>query len=75
MTRLEADRGKFKTPTLRGVSLTAPYMHDGSVKTIEEVVEFYNKGGRASPTLDSGIRPLKLNPEELRALVAFLKAL
>lgn len=75
VTKNEADRGKFKTPTLRGVALTAPYMHDGSIKTLEEVVDFYNKGGGANANLDAGIRPLKLSPEELRALVAFLKAL
>jgi cytochrome c peroxidase len=75
VTRKEADRGKFKTPTLRGVALTGPYMHDGSVKTLEDVVEFYNKGGIANPGLDPLLKPLKLSKEEVQALVAFLKAL
>ena len=50
-------------------------MHDGSLKTLEEVVEFYSNGGGANANLDPGIRPLKLSPDELHALVAFLKAL
>jgi cytochrome c peroxidase len=75
VTKSEADRGKFKTPTLRGVALTAPYMHNGSLKTLDDVIDFYNKGGGANANLDAGIRPLKLSPEELHALVAFLKAL
>lgn len=75
ITRKEADRGKFKTPTLRGVALTGPYMHDGSLKTLEEVIEFYNKGGGGNPNLDPAIQPLKLSPEEMRALAVFLRAL
>jgi cytochrome c peroxidase len=75
VTKKDADRGRFKTPTLRGVVQTVPYMHDGSLKTLEEVVEFYNKGGGANPHLDSAIQPLKLAPDEVRAVVAFLKAL
>jgi cytochrome c peroxidase len=75
VTKQEADRGKFKTPTLRGVALTAPYMHDGSLKSLEEVVEFYNRGGGANPHLDPRIRPLGLTADEQRDLVAFLKAL
>ncbi len=75
VTGKEADRGKFKTPTLRGVALTGPYMHDGSLKTLEEVVEFYNRGGVANPGLDPLMQPLKLSKEEVQALVAFLKAL
>ena len=69
------DRGAFKTPTLRQISSTAPYMHDGSLRTLEEVVEFYDRGGNKNPHLDSEITPLRLAPEEKRALVAFLKAL
>jgi cytochrome c peroxidase len=69
------DRGKFKTPTLRGIALTAPYMHDGSVATLEDVVRFYDKGGGANPLRDPALAPLGLTPEEARALVAFLKAL
>jgi cytochrome c peroxidase len=75
VTKADADRGKYKTPTLRGVKLTAPYMHDGSLKTLEEVVEFYNKGGGANPHLDPVLKPLGLSKEELADLVAFLKAL
>jgi cytochrome c peroxidase len=75
VTKKEADRGKFKTPTLRGVALTAPYMHDGSVKTLDEVVAFYNRGGGTNPNLDPRIRPLELSADEMRDLVAFLKAL
>ena len=67
---------KFKTPGLREVEHTAPYMHDGSLKTLKEVVEFYNKGGAPDdPTLDEKIKPLNLTDEEVGFLVEFLKAL
>src|SRR5690606_20227396 len=49
ITKIEADTGAFKTPTVRNVTQTAPYMHDGSLKTLEEVVELYNKGGHINP--------------------------
>jgi cytochrome c peroxidase len=75
VTKNDNDRGKFKTPTLRGVGLTGPYMHDGSLKSLDEVVEFYNRGGGANPNLDSVLGPLGLTKEELSDLVAFLKAL
>jgi cytochrome c peroxidase len=75
VTKKEADRGKFKTPTLRGVALSGPYMHDGSLTTLEEVVEFYNRGGVANPNLDPALAPLSLSKDEMRELVAFLKAL
>ena len=75
VTGNEHDRGAFKTPTLRDVGVTAPYMHDGSVPTLESVVEFYDQGGRANPNLDPAIRPLKLSAEERRDLVAFLGTL
>ncbi len=77
VTKSETDRGKFKTPTLRGVNLTAPYMHDGSLATLEEVIEFYNQGGGAkgNPQLDKTLKPLSLSKDEINALVAFLKAL
>jgi cytochrome c peroxidase len=75
VTKRDADRGKYKTPTLRGVKLTGPYMHDGSLKTLEDVVEFYNKGGGANPNLDPALKPLGLTKEEMADLVAFLKAL
>lgn len=75
VTKEDADRGRFKTPSLRGVGLTAPYMHDGSLKTLEEVVEFYSRGGHANPHLDPAVKPLNLTADEKAALVAFLKAL
>lgn len=71
----------FKTPTLRNVALTAPYMHDGSQKTLEDMVTFYNNGGRVheddpvSPFLSGGIRPLNLSDQQQADLVAFLKTL
>jgi cytochrome c peroxidase len=75
VTKKEADRGRFKTPTLRGVVLTGPYMHDGSLTSLEDVVEFYNRGGGANPNLDPVLAPLNLSKDEVRDLVAFLKAL
>ena len=81
VTRDLTDIGAFKTPTLRNIELTAPYMHDGSHKTLEEVVKFYNNGGRLEETdpvpelLSGGIRPLNLTPEQEADLVEFLKAL
>lgn len=73
--------GAFKTPTLRNIDLTAPYMHDGSIATLEKVVEHYNNGGLTtegdpvSPYLSGGIRPLNLSAPEQADLVAFLEAL
>lgn len=75
VTRDPRDRGAFKTPTLRGVAERAPYMHDGSLATLEEVIEHYDRGGIANPNLDEEIRLLRLTPEEKRALAAFLSAL
>lgn len=75
VTKKETDRGRFKTPTLRGVALTGPYMHDGSLPSLEEVVEFYNRGGGANPNRDPILEPLHLSREEVQNLVAFLKAL
>ena len=68
------DTGAFKTPTVRNVALTAPYMHDGSVATLEEVIEWYDKGGHPNPHLSEKIRPLKLTAQEQADLVAFMKA-
>ena len=67
--------GAFKTPTLREVARTAPYMHDGSLATLEEVVDFYDRGGRPNPNLDREMRPLEFTEDAKRALVAFLKTL
>lgn len=70
-----ADLFKYRTPTLRNVAITAPYMHDGSFATLEDVVRFYVRGGNANPNLDAAIKPLQLNDREVGALVAFLKSL
>jgi cytochrome c peroxidase len=70
----EKDKGAFKTPTIRNVALTAPYMHDGSQKTLEEVVEHYNKGGTPNPWLSTKVKKLELKPEEKADLVEFMKA-
>ncbi len=69
------DRGAFKTPTLREIARTAPYMHDGSLATLEDVVEYYDKGGNPNPGLDTDLHALHLTAEEKRALVALLKSL
>jgi len=70
-----ADLGRFRTPTLRNVALTAPYFHDGSAATLADVVEFYDKGGNPNPNLDPALRPLKLRPEQKRDLISFLESL
>jgi cytochrome c peroxidase len=75
VTRNPKDWGAFKTPTLREIEHTAPYMHDGSLKTLEEVVDFYDKGGQPNKNIDERIRKLKLTDMEKKDLVAFLKAL
>jgi cytochrome c peroxidase len=75
VTNRPADRGLFKTPTLRDISRSAPYMHDGSLATLADVVDFYDRGGRPNPGLFRLIRPLGLLPEEKAALVKFLEAL
>jgi cytochrome c peroxidase len=75
VTGKEEDKGAFKTPTLREVEHTGPYMHDGRYKTLEEVVEHYDKGGVKNPWLDERIKPLNLSKQEKADLVAFLKAL
>ncbi len=75
VTLNERDHGAFKTPTLREIARTAPYMHDGSLATLEDVVGFYAKGGHRNPYLDPRVRPLGLSSGEQKALVAFLKAL
>jgi len=75
VTHDDRDHGAFKTPSLRNVALTAPYMHDGSLATLEAVVDFYSDGGRRNPYLDPRVRPLRLSDQEKRQLVAFLRAL
>jgi cytochrome c peroxidase len=75
VTNLAAHRGAFKTPTLREVARTAPYMHDGSFATLAEVIDFYNRGGAPNPALDPQLRPLKLSASEKQDLIAFLRSL
>jgi cytochrome c peroxidase len=69
------DRGAFKTPTLREVARTAPYMHDGSLPTLDAVLDFYSDGGRPNVNLDPEIRPLRFTTEEKQAVIAFLRSL
>lgn len=75
ITKDEADRGSFKTPSLRNVAQTAPYMHDGSLSTLAEVVAFYNKGGIPNVNQDPRIGRLNLSEQDQADLVAFLRAL
>ncbi|MDH5763928.1 MAG: cytochrome-c peroxidase [Nitrospinota bacterium] len=70
-----ADKGAFKTPGLRGVSLSAPYMHDGSEATLKDVIDFYNRGGDVAENRSAFITPLELSDQEVLDLVEFLKAL
>lgn len=75
LTEKEEDRSKFKVPTLRNIAVTGPYMHDGSLKTLEEVIEHYNSGGKNNSLKNPVLKPLHLNTEEKQALIAFLKSL
>jgi cytochrome c peroxidase len=75
VTGREEDRGAFKTPTLREIEHTGPYMHDGRFRTLEEVIDHYDKGGIRNPYIDQRMKPLNLTEEEKADLVAFLKAL
>lgn len=69
------DRWKYKTPSLRNLTLTPPYMHNGSLSSLEEVIEFYDRGGVPNPLLDPLIRPLNLDQREKQDLLAFLRSL
>ncbi len=69
------DAGKFKTPGLRGCKLTAPFMHDASIESLEAIVEFYRQGGHKNANLDPDMKPLKLTTRDKADLVAFLKVL
>lgn len=73
VTKQPRDIGSFKTSMLRDIELTAPYMHNGSEKTLLDVIVFYNKGGELNPNLDGGMRPLKLSDPEMEDLVELLK--
>jgi cytochrome c peroxidase len=76
ISHVEAQRGAFKTPSLRNLTQTAPYMHDGSLKTLKEVVDFYIGGANSNPYLDSRIKPLDfLTGQERADLLAFLESL
>jgi cytochrome c peroxidase len=75
ITALEEHRGAFKTPTLRNVANTSPYMHNGQLGTLHEVIEWFDRGGYRHPSLDRAIRPLEFSRDEKRDLVAFLEAL
>jgi len=72
VTKKRGDVGAFKTEQLRNVGLTAPYMHDGSLKTLWDVMDHYNKGGETNAYLDGGIEPLNLSESEVNDVVAFL---
>ena len=74
-TKRENDRGSFKTPTLRNAASRAPYMHDGSLATLSDVADYYNRGGNRNPWLDRELLPLRLTDAEKEALVAFLQTL
>jgi cytochrome c peroxidase len=75
VTKQDGDRGAFKTPSLREAARTPPYMHNGSLATLDEVIEFYDKGGKPNPALDAEIRELRLTADEKTALKDFLEAL
>jgi cytochrome c peroxidase len=75
VTKKSDDFGAFKTPTLRDIANTFPYMHDGSLKTLEEVVDYYDKGGIPNKNLDERIKKLNLTAQDKADLVAFMKAL
>jgi cytochrome c peroxidase len=73
VTKQRQDLGAFKTPHLRNIALTAPYMHDGSEATLVDVIAFYDKGGNPNPWLDGGMRPLGLTEQEKADLLALLE--
>jgi cytochrome c peroxidase len=75
VTHRAADMGKFRVPTLRNVALTAPYMHDGSLPSLEDVIDHYARGGHRSARQDARVRPLSLTPAERGDLLAFLHSL
>jgi cytochrome c peroxidase len=74
-TKVAKDMGSFKTPTLRNVAKTAPYMHDGSLKTLKEVVDFYAGGGNSNPYLASDMKKIKLTGQDRLDLVDFMESL
>jgi cytochrome c peroxidase len=75
VTHDPADRGRFKTPSLRNVALTWPYLHNGAAASLADVIELYDRGGVPNPTLDVRIKPLGLSDQEQKDLIAFLESL
>lgn len=75
LTNMDSDNGRFKIPSLRNIEITSPYMHDGSIKTLEEVIEHYNNGGSNHRNKNSMVKPLNLTEIEKKQLKAFLIAL
>lgn len=75
VTKVDKDKGAFKTPTCRNVALSAPYMHDGSVKTLEEVMDWYAKGGHPNPFLSDKVKKFEMSQQDRADLVAFMHAL
>ncbi|MEZ4722185.1 MAG: cytochrome c peroxidase [Flavobacteriales bacterium] len=75
LTLDSADMALFKVPSLRNVAITAPYMHDGSMQSLEEVVKHYNEGGKNHPHKSEFVKPLGLTPNEMQAIVSFLETL
>ena len=75
VTSKEKDEGKFRVPSLRNIAVTAPYMHDGSVPTLQAVITHYNSGGKQHPNKSNDIQPLKLSPQEQSDMIRFLEAL
>ena len=75
VTKNPRDRGRFKTPRLRNVALTSPYLHDGSARSLEDVLDLYDRGGGPNATLDPMMRPLRLTDQEKADLKAFMEAL
>jgi cytochrome c peroxidase len=75
VTKIDTDKGAFMTPTLRNVAKSAPYMHDGSLKTLKAVVDFYAGGGNSNAYLDREIKEIKLTGQERSDLVEFLESL
>ncbi|MFL6657535.1 MAG: cytochrome-c peroxidase [Massilia sp.] len=75
VTHQGRDRWAYRTPSLRNVALTAPYMHDGSLATLEDVIAYYQRGGIANPGRDRLLQPVPLSEQEVRDLAAFLRSL
>ena len=75
ISHLDEDKGKFKVPTLRNIELTAPYVHNGSMASLEEVINHFNDGGVGHPNQSGKVKPLGLTEQEKQDLVAFLRSL